>query len=209
MTPETFTFPVLSGNVVSRAATAAELAAELVELARAEADAIRERARAEGFAAGLAAASEESASRVASACETLAAGVHDLDRLLEETTAELERQAGELAVAIAERILAVALAVRPELIAGVVAGALRANGGRDRITLEVNDDDVALVHDAVAALPAIAGRAEVIAQRDIPRGGCVVRSNEGETDGRIAVQLERAAELVRVALSRHDASSGR
>jgi flagellar assembly protein FliH len=205
VTTETFSFPVLSGTVVSRAATAVELAAEVVERARGEADHIRERAQAEGYADGRAAAAAAAATDVASACEVFAGAVTALDQRLDVLSGALERQAGELAVAIAERILGVALGIRPDLVAGVAAGALRANGGRERVTLEVSPDDVSLVRAAVDALPALAGRAEVIPQRDIPRGGCLVRSDEGETDGRISVQLERAAEVVSEALARRGA----
>jgi flagellar assembly protein FliH len=204
---QAFPFPTLAGSVVARAATASELAGEIVALARAEAEEIRERARAEGIAAGEAEARERSRETAEGAARAFAEGVERLERLLEERTTTLERQAAELGLVIAERVLATALDVKPELVVGVVAGALRANGGQVRLTIEVSPADLNAVREALAATGTPGGRIEVIPQPEIPRGGCLVTSEEGETDGRIDVQLDRAREIVRESLERPEQPS--
>jgi flagellar biosynthesis/type III secretory pathway protein FliH len=81
----------------------------------------------------------------------------------------------------------------------VVTGALRRSVDRDRLVVEVNPDDVELVRDSVteAADRLGVGRLEVVAERRVARGGCVVRTSEGEIDARVTEQLDRAGELLR------------
>ena len=38
---------------------------------------------------------------------------------------------------------------------------------------------------------------EIVGERRVPRGGCIVRTVEGEIDARVEQQLERAAALLR------------
>jgi len=64
--------------------------------------------------------------------------------------------------------------------------------------LEVNPDDFELVRDAADGVAARIGgirRMDVVAERRIARGGCVVRTEEGEIDAQIEEQLARAGEI--------------
>ncbi len=77
---------------------------------------------------------------------------------------------------------------------GVVAGALLRTTDRDHLVLEVNPGDFELVRDAASELAARLGginRMEVVSERRVGRGGCVVRTEEGEIDARIASQIDR------------------
>lgn len=199
-TAEDFAFPALSGSVVARSTSAAEHAAAIVDRARAEADRVLEEARREGLAGGAAEARAEAERRACSAAAAFVSAVDALDAELAARCVAYERQAADLALAVVERILATALELRPELVTGVVAGALRANGARGRITVEVSPDDVELVRAALAGT-SVSDRIEVIAQPQVPAGGCIVTSDGGETDARIDVQLARAAAVVAEALS--------
>ena len=85
----------------------------------------------------------------------------------------------------------------------MIAGALRRATVRDHLVLEVNPDDFELVHDLAEELANRVGgvrRLDVVAERRVSRGGCVVRTEEGEIDGRVEQQLERAREVVEQAL---------
>jgi flagellar biosynthesis/type III secretory pathway protein FliH len=62
----------------------------------------------------------------------------------------------------------------------------------------VHPDDFELVRDAAEDLANRVGgihRIDVVAERRIDRGGCVVRTVEGEIDAGIGAQLDRAAEI--------------
>jgi flagellar biosynthesis/type III secretory pathway protein FliH len=191
---EAFSFEQLDGGVVeaSGASTAAARAASIVESALAEAEHIRAEAREAGAAEGRAAGFEAAKAELEPGRATLAAAAAGVRSTLSELTAQAEREAVELALALADKILSVALELRPELVADLVAGALRGVVERE-LVVEVNPEDVDFLHGVVEGI-------EVAPERRVPRGSCVVRTPEGEIDARIDQQLQRAAEALRSAL---------
>ena len=87
----------------------------------------------------------------------------------------------------------------PKAVLGIVSGALLRTTDRDHLVLEVNPADFELVRDAAAELAARMGginRMEVLSERRVDRGGCVVRTEEGEIDARIGAQMERVRQLL-------------
>jgi flagellar assembly protein FliH len=162
------------------------------------------RAREEGLAEGLA----EGRARIDAAVEALARAESEVRAHEEGFLRAAERSAVELAIAIAEKIVAGSIAARPETVLDVVGGALLRTSARHRLVIEVNPDDLELVSDGAEGLVARLGgvqRLDVVAERRIERGGCIVRTEEGEIDARIGSQLERVAELLAEAGRRGDA----
>jgi flagellar assembly protein FliH len=202
---ETYAFPSLEGSpVASKGASPAERAAEIVAQARATAAAVTAEAEAEGREAGYAAGLEEGRARVEDATAALAEVARELAGAAAERGATLERKAAELALALAEKILGAALETRPELVVDVVAGTLRGQLERGRVVVEVSPDDVELVTGAISGVSDTLGGlglVDVVAERRVPRGGCIVHTEEAEVDGTVAAQLQRAAEIVQDTLS--------
>jgi flagellar assembly protein FliH len=162
-----------------------------------------EEARERGHAAGLAAGLEEAQVRLAPAASALAEAVTAVAAEQEEFLIRAERAAVDLALRLAEKIVGASIDADPEAVLGVIAGSLRRATVRDHLVLEVNPDDFELVHDLADELAARVGgvrRLDVVAERRVTRGGCVVRTEEGEIDARIEQQLERAREVVEQAL---------
>jgi flagellar assembly protein FliH len=174
---------------------AADKVMETLAQAREDADQLREAARAEGFAAGHA----EAMASLQPALEALGAavqGMHDAQLAAGE---QLERQAVELGFALAEKVLAGALAVEPERVIESVRGALRGLVDRERVTVLVNPDDLELVQGAIDELRGSLGGIDhcvVEAERRVRRGGCVVRTPEGDVDAGIDTKLARAREVI-------------
>ncbi len=175
--------------------------------ARREADALREKARAaghaEGYAAGLAEARAQSKSVLAALTQAGTALAQARETLL----AQLELDVLEVAFGLAEQVLAGALEVEPERVLGVARHALRHLSDRRQVTLVVNPDDLALLNDSATALAAELGGIEHLAvqsDRRVARGGAIARTEAGEIDAGIAVQLEHAREIVAKALSDGD-----
>jgi flagellar assembly protein FliH len=202
MSQATFEFPTLEATgelVLADGASPNSRAAEIVAKAEADAAAIAAEAAAhgqqQGYAAGLAAAEAQ----IAPVREALAAVVDGVVAAEERFLAAAELRSVELALALAEKIVGAALDVQPELVVEIVTGALRRSVERDRLVVEVNPDDVELVRASVSetADRLGVGRLEVVAERRVARGGCVVRTTEGEIDARIAEQFDRAGELLR------------
>ena len=162
-----------------------------------------EEARERGHAAGLAAGLEDAQLRLAPAASALAEAVTGVAAEQEEFLIRAERAAVDLALGLAEKIVGASIDADPEAVLGVIAGALRRATVRDHLVLEVNPDDFELVHDLADELAARVGgvrRLDVVAERRVTRGGCVVRTEEGEIDARIEQQLDRAREVVEQAL---------
>jgi flagellar biosynthesis/type III secretory pathway protein FliH len=107
-----------------------------------------------------------------------------------------------LALALADKIVGAALGADPSLVREVVAGALRRATDRDRLVVELHPDDLELVGpgDDLARSLGIQ-QLELVGERRVARGGCVVRTSAGEIDGRIDQQLARAEELLREAFA--------
>src|SRR4051795_3471717 len=184
---------------------AADVVMETLAQAREDADQLRESARAEGFAAGHA----DAMSSLEPALAALAEAVAGMEIAQAEAAERLERQAVELGFALAEKVLAGAIAVEPERVIESVRGALRGLLDRERVTVLVNPDDLELVHGAIDGLRASLGGIEhcvVEAERRVRRGGCVVRTPEGDVDGGIDTKLARAREVVEQQLGKSTGS---
>jgi flagellar assembly protein FliH len=197
--PETFEFGALEAppHLVIEPGTAEERL-------RAIAAETRQRAREEGLAEGLA----EARAMVAPALEAVAEAERLIRAREEDFLRAAERSAVELALAIAEKIVGAAVSARPETVLDVVGGALLRTATRHRLVIEVNPEDLELVSESAEGLAARLGgvqRLDVVAERRVERGGCIVRTEEGEIDARIGSQLERLAELMTEAGRRSDA----
>lgn len=174
---------------------AADVVMETLAAARAEAEELRAAARAEGFAAGHA----EAMASLQPALEALADAVQGMHDAQVQAGERLERQAVDLGFALAEKVLAGALCVEPERVIESVRGALRGLVERERVTVLVHPDDLELVRGAMDELVGALGGIEhcvVEAERRVRRGGCVVRTPEGDIDAGIDTKLARAREVV-------------
>jgi len=174
---------------------AADAVMETLAQAREDAEQLREAARAEGFAAGHA----EAMASLQPALEALASAAQAMHDAQAEASARLERQAVELGFALAEKVIAGAVAVEPERVIESVRGALRGLVERERVTVLVNPDDLELVQGAMDELRGSLGGIEhcvVEAERRVRRGGCVVRTPDGDVDAGIDTKLTRAREVV-------------
>lgn len=163
------------------------------------AEALRAEAREQGRREGLEAARLE----LEPATQALAAALTEVAEERLRSADALERQAVGLALQIAEKVLCGTLAVQPERVVEVVRGSLRRVVERERLTLLVNPDDVDLVRSATDSLTGALGgieRLEIQGERRVPRGGCVLRTADGEIDARIEEQLDRAREVMEAEL---------
>jgi flagellar biosynthesis/type III secretory pathway protein FliH len=190
------------GTLLGSGSTPAARAAQIVAEANARAVEIEAEARREGFEAGRAEGLALVEGELQSPRAAFDAAIAGVVAARDEVAAAVELRAVELALAIAERIVGAAIAVDPTLVCNVVSSALRRVVDRDRLAIDVHPDDVATVRgwvDAQSEVP-IEG-VEIRAERRVARGGCVVRTSEGEIDARVSEQLIRAEEIVREALA--------
>ena len=176
-------------------------AAEIIAAAEAAAGEIEAEARARGFAEGHAAglaAADESLEPVRAALDSALAGLADVR---EEFVASAELRSVELAFALAEKVLGAAFGADPALVCEVVAGALRRITDHDGIVIEVHPDDLEVVAAWIEAGKSPRVSIDVREERRVGRGGCIVRTAEGEIDARLPEQLAVAEDLLRDAFA--------
>jgi flagellar assembly protein FliH len=187
-----FSFETLEDPVAAVAGAHAPVESEL--------EALRAAARAEGFEQGRA----EGLAGAQLVLATLDAAAQACAETQAALSASLEAEAVELALSLAQKILAGAVAVDPSVVLEAVRGALRGLVDRERVTVLVHPDDLALVREAVGGIEASLGgieHCEVQAERRVSRGGAVVRGPDGDVDARVETKLERAREVVEAALA--------
>jgi len=149
----------------------------------------------EGLERGMA----EARVRVEQALEAVAAAERAMAEMHDRYVVEAEAAAVDLAFQIAEKVIGTTIATDREAVLGVVSGALLRTTDRDHLVLEVNPGDFELVRDSAAELAARLGgisRMEVVSERRVEAGGCVVRTDAGEIDARVSSQLERVRQLL-------------
>jgi flagellar assembly protein FliH len=194
-----FAFETLEEPVVVAAPSGPDPAAELLEAAQAEAEALRAAARSEGYEEGRA----QAIAALAPALQALEAAAAAVQADREAAAVRLEAHAVDLALFLAEKVLHGALAVEPERVVEAVRGALRGIVERERVTVLVHPADLELVRDAMDEIRATLGgieHCEVQAERRVTRGGAVVRTQDGDVDARVDTKLQRAREVVEAAL---------
>jgi flagellar assembly protein FliH len=180
-------------------AEASSRARALVAAAEAEAERIRQEAAQQGYSEGFEAGRADARAELGPALSALAEAIEALRELEAQAADAVEQQAVGLAVEIAEKVVAGAIAVQPERVLDVVRGALRAIVERERLVIQVNPEDLALVNDGMEEVAGSLGGIEhvdVQEERRVPRGGVVVRTSVGVVDARIATKLDRAREAV-------------
>jgi flagellar assembly protein FliH len=152
-----------------------------------------------GFDEGLARGLAEARAQAANALEAVATAERTLAEMRDQYLARAEAAAVDLAFQIAEKVIGGTVAADSEAVLGVVSGALLRTTDRDHLVVEVNPEDFELVRDAASELAARLGginRMEVISERRVPPGGCIVRTEEGEIDARIEAQIGRVRQLL-------------
>ena len=162
---------------------AEEEAAAILANAKAEAAELRESAEKKGYEAGISELNE-----------LIAQFERTRDELFEKNREEILK----VAILVARKIMGHALEQRPETLADVVSQAIRGaqHEGRLRIRVHPDDLDTLKAHqDRVIAEIGSRTELELVEDRTIEGGGCVVESALGIIDARLETQmkvLERA-----------------
>lgn len=190
-------------------AVAAKPPEEFEELLAAEKqrsyDSGRARGLEEGRAEERARLAEILAAREAQYKSDLAKVVERFDAASERYLQEAEQEVVRLALAVAARILRREAQMDPLLLTGAVRVALGQLAPTTRIRLRVPQADVALWTEAIALLPKLSTKPEVIAGEGMRTGECVLETDLGSVDLGIRAQL---AEIERGFFDRPGSHSG-
>ena len=166
-------------------------AAALVSAAHQEAEQIRSAAHKEGFEAGFKELDEERATLAERVAELEA----DLERRVEEFWVEIEPQLLKLAVDIARKIVCQEVSEHQEFVLNMVKVGLRQLRDRHEIRIRVNPADYEFVRgqkDEIASSCDGIRALEIIDDRRVDEGGCIIESSHGHLDARLETQFEEA-----------------
>jgi len=166
-------------------------AQKMIEKAQAEADAIREAAREEGRREGR----EESAARLEEALETLNQAVKERKKIIKDAEGELLR----LSLKIAEQIIRSEVSLHRDVSLNIVSEAIGRVSDREQIIVRVNREDAEYLKrykDRLAGMLDGVKSFSIIEDANIEPGGCIIETNLGFIDARIATKLKSIEEAL-------------
>jgi len=175
--------------------------AQIIAEAQREAEAIRQHAERQGRGEAWAAMDQSVARQVAAQMQTALPAVRDAVEGIQQAQlacrSEWERRLIHLAAAMAQRIIRRELRHDPEITLAWVREAVQLAAGSPQLRVELHPDDFAELGDVVQTLVAEcgpAGQAEVVAARQVSRGGCRIETRFGSIDQQLETQLARLEE---------------
>lgn len=152
-------------------------------------------AREQGLAEGIRAGEESyraKLTRLEALAETLRA---ERAEFFERIEPELVR----LAVSIAEKIIGRELELNPDTVLDVIRGAVRRLRDREMLRVSVHPRDVARVREAredlISAVDGVR-KLEVVEDRRVDIGGCVIETPNGTLDARIRTQMDEIGRVL-------------
>lgn len=192
-----------------------------LELARQEAESIREAARSEaeqvgseafetarkkGFEQGLRNAEDEIQRRATEIAEQLAnenlattlPAMKELGETLirerEQWLAAWESQVMRMVVAVAEKVIRREITISPDVSHDIIRQTLQLVAGNSRIRIRLHPQDKERLGDFSSEMTAsLSGiaDAQLVADESVSAGGCLVETEHGTVDARIETQLQR------------------
>ena len=154
-------------------------------------EAIEREAFGKGYAEGERAGEAAAAKRIDAMLTRLADTVHELAGLRAGIMRRSERELVSLALAMAERVVRREIDIDRDLLAVMARVAIDRLGENAVATIHLHPTDcAAAVQRAGGAQP---GSVEIVADINVPRGGCVVRSAFGSIDAGIDAQMRELA----------------
>lgn len=149
--------------------------------------AIEREAFGKGYGQGERAGEKAAAERTEAMLRRLAATIDEIASLRQGVMRRAERELVRLAVAIAERILRREIDADRELLLVMARVAVERLGENATATIHLNPYDF---EAAIARREPDAGKAvDIVADANIPRGGCLVKSAYGSIDASIDAQI--------------------
>ncbi|MFO8079805.1 MAG: FliH/SctL family protein [Armatimonadota bacterium] len=178
-------------------------ASRLVQEAREEAEAIRREVRSQALEEASAAAEAALEEVVAEMTAAFTSAQQELLRRLEtaadERLDQLERDITRLVAMMTEKVIHRKVETDDDVVLDVVRATIERAAGAHRFTVRIPPPSEPLVREAMAELLAIADGAdhiEITTDEAIGPGGCIVETERGRFDARIATQMERLTEEI-------------
>jgi len=126
-----------------------------------------------------------------------------LQRERQEFFDRIEPEVVRLSISIAEKILARELELRPNAVVDMVRSAVKRLRDREQLRVSVNPRDFEQVRsardDLIGAIDGVR-TLEVVEDRRVDAGGCVIESQNGTLDARVKTQLDQLSSVLEAAM---------
>lgn len=110
----------------------------------------------------------------------------------------------DLALEIAKKVVDEQILLKPDTVVDIARKALFIAAEREHIQIRVNPEDMEMIKaykdDLMASMDGIE-KIDVIADRRVKRGGCILETDAGNVDGRLQSQLSHIDEALRGVVS--------
>lgn len=162
-----------------------------------------ERARLEGFEKGKVVGRDMAQQELTPAVELLQNYATMLAAERADVGARFEEQLVNLATRMAEKIINAEMSIRPELLADIVRGALKAVSDAKFVTVRVHPQDLKLLKERAMELASSLSSSSTLDLRPdegIARGDCIVDTDIGSLDARLTTQLATLKQQLEVSL---------
>jgi flagellar assembly protein FliH len=186
-------------------------ARQMVETAKAEADAIRQAAYREGFDNGQREGYEAGLAQAAPLIESFTRLAAELSRIRSDFYAQAESEMIDLVMAIARTVFGLQVEIQPELVRSVILAAVDKLQSKEELNIKIAHDDMDEAEKVKSDLSEIVeniAKVHFSADPNLVRGGCVVETTIGSIDARIETQLEAIRESFKAALAEERTRKG-
>ncbi|MFC1511062.1 FliH/SctL family protein [Candidatus Margulisiibacteriota bacterium] len=177
-------------------------AQRIIERANQEAENIRDEAHESGRQEGRA----ESSSRIEEAMETLNQAVKERKKIVGEAEQEILR----LALKVAEQIIRSEVSLHRDVCLNIVSEAIARVSDREQIIVRVNREDAEYLKrykDRLAGMLDGVKSFSILEDSTIEPGGCVIETNLGFIDSKIATKIKSIEEALNKVSSDNDQES--
>ena len=164
----------------------------LLQQAQVQAVQLAEQAQEEGwqlgYAEGKKAAEADMAQKIATIHQLAEGAIAGSNKFMHDSQGEIAR----LAVAIAKKLTTQAFTLNPEIISDTVARIIEAVNIQGACRIRINPEDYEILKphwDAVANLQESSNRWELVADKNITRGGFFIEVGGGTIDARLETRL--------------------
>lgn len=164
-----------------------------------------EKVRLESIEQGKALGREIAQRELAPAIELLEQYAQMLVAERTDLAVRFEEQLVSLATQMAEKILHTELHIKPELLAGIVKNALRSIGEAKQVTVRVHPQDLELLRLKATEMATVLASSATIDLRpddSLKRGDCMIDSDVGSLDARLATQLSSLKQQLEMSLEK-------
>jgi flagellar assembly protein FliH len=161
---------------------------------------VREQAMIEAHATVAATVAAKVSAETDAMRQTLAESLAQVSNLSEEITARMESDVVELALMIAKKVITREVTIDQEIVLNVTKASLAKLHARSIAAVHLNPDDLAYVQEHRDKLN-FHGSLELVEDRAITSGGCMVRTDNGDIDGRLESQFDEISYALTGALS--------